>query len=60
MDILATNETFSAPMDATYSLLGLSPERRHDAGAVSAGLCACCFAGHLGLSLQLPFVRGLH
>lgn len=25
MDILATNETFSAPMDATYALLGLSP-----------------------------------
>ena len=25
MDILATNETFSAPMDATYSLLGVSP-----------------------------------
>ena len=25
MDILATNETFSAPMDSTYALLGLSP-----------------------------------
>ena len=26
VDILATNETFAAPMDATYSLLGLSPK----------------------------------
>ena len=25
MDILATNETFSAPMESTYALLGLSP-----------------------------------
>ena len=25
VDILATNETFSAPMDSTYALLGLSP-----------------------------------
>ncbi len=41
MDILATNETFSAPMDATYSLLGLSP---NDVTTLEQYLQVCALA----------------
>ena len=45
VDILATNETFSAPMDTTYSLLGLSP---NDVTTLEQYLQVCAHAASAG------------